>query len=59
MQARKAVADARALASAGEVPAEGFVAEGKAHEAIASLARDQKTTVVVMGATAAAACGAC
>jgi nucleotide-binding universal stress UspA family protein len=49
VQARKAVGEARALAAAGEVPAEGFVAEGKAHEAIASLARDQKTTVVVMG----------
>jgi len=49
VQARKAVGDARALAAAGEVPAEGFVAEGQAHEAIASLAREQKTTVVVMG----------
>lgn len=49
VQARKAVAEARTLAAAGGVPADGFVAEGTAHEAIAVLALEQKSTVVVMG----------
>lgn len=49
VQASKAVQEAKALAAAGGILAEGFVAEGTAHEAIAALARDQKTTVVVMG----------
>lgn len=48
-QARKAVEEARALAAAGGEAAEGFVLEGAAHEAIAALARDRKTSVVVMG----------
>ena len=49
MQARKAVAEAKALAAAGGVPADGFVVEGTAHDAIAALARERKTSVVVMG----------
>lgn len=49
VQARKVVEEATALAVAGGAPAEGFVVEGTAHEAVAALARDRKTTVVVMG----------
>jgi nucleotide-binding universal stress UspA family protein len=49
VQARKAVEEAKAIAASGGVQAEGFVAEGTAHEAIATLGRDRRTSVVVMG----------
>ncbi|HEY5998186.1 MAG TPA: universal stress protein [bacterium] len=47
--AHQAVDSAVATAAAGGIKAEGFVAEGAAHAAIAGLVRERGTTVVVMG----------
>lgn len=47
--AHQAVDEARALAAAGGLRAEGFVVEGAAHEAIAALAADRKASLVVVG----------